>query len=380
MVMSTEKRDYYDVLGVDRGAGPDEIKKSYRQAALKYHPDRNPDDPESETRFKEAAEAYEVLSDTEKRQRYDRYGHSGLTGSTGHDFAHMDVGDIFSMFEDIFGGSIFGGSSRRSRARGVDLQVQVEISLAEIATGCERTIEFKRNDYCDTCSGSGAAQGSQRTTCNTCGGYGQVEQTSGMGALFGRVITACPACRGQGQIVTTPCKTCRGSGRHPKNRVVNVKVPAGVHDGQAVRVRGEGEPGQDGAGRGDLHCIVSVAPHPFLERENNNLICRMPISFTQATLGAKVEVPTLSGKADLTIPRGTQYGQIFRLSGMGLPDLRTGRAGDELVQVLIEIPKKLDRSQEELLRSFAETEDKNVLPESKKFFEKLLDYFSNESD
>jgi molecular chaperone DnaJ len=379
MGVTTEKRDYYEVLGVERSSGPDVVKKAYRQAALKHHPDRNPDNPEAEARFKEAAEAYEVLSDSEKRQRYDQFGHAGLAGSAGPDFSHMDVGDIFSMFDDIFGGGIFGGRGRR-RSGGVDLQVGVNVPLSAAATGCERTIEFERDDYCDGCSGSGSEPGHDRETCGTCGGYGQVEQSSGLGALFGRVITNCPSCQGQGQMVVHPCKACRGSGKRPRSRVINVKVPAGIHDGQAIRVRGEGEPGNDGSSRGDLHCVVQIETHPFLERHNNDLVCKMPISFTQATLGAEVEVPTLNGRADLKIPRGTQHGQIFRLAGLGMPDIRSGQVGDELVQVLIEIPTKLNERQESLLRDFAETESKSVLPESRGFFDRLVDYFSGDED
>lgn len=374
--MSTSKRDYYEVLGVNKAASQDEIKKAYRQAALKYHPDRNRDDPDTETKFKSAAEAYEVLSDAEKRQRYDQYGHAGLRGAAGHDFTHMDVDDIFSVFEDIFGGSIFGGHRRGRRARGADLQVQVEIELSDVATGCEKTIEFKRSEYCDKCSGSGAAPGTAKKTCPACGGYGQVEQNSGFGAIFGRVITTCPTCHGEGQRVDKPCSKCRGTGQHPKKRTVKVKIPGGIEDGQAVRLRGEGDPGPKGASPGDLHCVVTVKPHPFLERHNNNLICKIPISFTQATLGTKLDVPTLRGKAELNIPRGTQYGQLFRLRGIGLPDLRTGMVGDELVQVMIEMPKRLSKDQQTLLRQFAETENEEVLPESKGFFSKLMEYFA----
>ncbi|MCG3136338.1 MAG: Chaperone protein DnaJ [Phycisphaerae bacterium] len=370
---TSSKRDYYEVLGVSREAGTEEIKKAYRQAALKYHPDRNKNDPETEGKFKEAAEAYEVLSDPEKRERYNRHGHAGLSGSAGHDFHHMDVGDIFSMFEDIFGGSMFGG---RRRSRGVDLQAVVEIELQEVATGCERNLEFKRNEICNQCGGSGAASNSDLRTCNTCGGYGQVEQSGGLGGFFGRVITACPACHGQGRIVTTPCRRCRGQGRYPQERVITVKIPAGIHEGQAIRLRGEGEPGPDGQTRGDLHCVVNIASHPFLERHENDLVCKMPISFTQAALGAKLEVPTMTGKAELVIPRGTQFGQMFRLRGLGLPDLRSGQKGDELVQVLIEIPKKLDARQEKLLREFAESEGDGVLPESRSFLERFMEYLS----
>ncbi len=369
-MMATAKRDYYEVLGVSRDAGADNIKRAYRQCALKYHPDRNRDDPAAEGKFKEAAEAYEVLSDPEKRQRYDQFGHRGLSGAGMHDFAHMGIDDIFSMFTDIFGGGM------HDRRRGADLQIEINLRLDEVATGIERTLEFERLDYCETCSGSGAAPGSERRGCPTCGGYGQVEQSSGFGFLFGRLVTACPTCKGQGSLVVTPCRRCKGRGRHPKGRVINVKIPAGIHHGQAIRLRGEGEPGAPGGSRGDLHCYVTIAPHPFFERQDNDLVCRMPISFTQAALGAKVEVPTLHGRAHLTIPQGAQNGKVFRLAGQGLPDMRTGRRGDELVQVVVEIPTRLSKDQAALLRQFADTEDKSVLPESKGFFEKLRNYFS----
>ncbi len=368
------KRDYYDVLNVSREAAGDEIKRSYRKLALKFHPDRNQNDPQAETRFKEASEAYEVLSDPQKRSRYDRYGHSGINGSGLHDFSHMGVEDIFSMFGDLFGGAFGGGR----RGRGADLQTQVEISLDEVATGAERTITYRRNEYCDVCGGSGAAPGSRKQSCPTCGGYGQVEQASGFGSIFGRVISTCPACRGQGAVVTTPCRQCRGRGLYPAERTVTVTVPAGIHDGQAIRIRGEGEPGQDGAARGDLHCYVSVKPHPFLERRDQDLICRVPITFTQAALGAEIDVPTLGGKARVKVPRGTQTGQVFRLARQGLPNLRGRGIGDELVQVTVEIPRRLDHRQEELLREFAETEDKTVAPDSKSFFERLIRYFAGD--
>ncbi len=372
-----EKRDYYEVLGVSREAPPDEIKRAYRQAALRHHPDRNKDNPEAEQKFKEAAEAYDVLSDPQKRQRYDRYGHRGLSGVGVHDYSHMGVEDIFSMFDEIFGGSIFGGRGRRA-GRGADLQTQIELTLAEVASGVERTLEFERNDFCDDCSGSGAAPGSKRQTCATCGGYGQVEQASGFGLLVGRVVSAWRTCRGAGTLVVSPCKKCRGSGRYPKHRVLTVKIPPGAYEGAVVRVPGEGEPGENGSTRGDLHCYVRVAPHPFFERHGNDIVCRVPISFTQAALGAKIDVPTLTGRAAVTIPRGTQHGKLLRLNGRGLPDNRTRRCGDELVQILVEVPKKLSKRQEQLLRDFAETEDNSVLPESKGFFEKLKEYFADE--
>ena len=372
MSVASGKRDFYEVLGLAQDATPEQIKKGYRKLAHKYHPDRNQSDPNAEEKFKEAAQAYEVLSDPTKRQRYDQFGHAGLGGAGLHDFSHMQVDDIFSMFTDIFGGG------RRGRARGADLQAQVELSLAEVVTGAERSIEFTRRDFCNSCEGSGAAAGSQRQTCRTCGGYGQVEQSSGFGILLGRVITACPDCRGRGSTIVTPCRNCRGSGRASKRQVVSVQIPAGIHDGQAVRVQGEGEPGEDGRSRGDLHCYVRIAQHPFLERRDNDLVCRMPITFTQASLGARVEVPTLAGKAELKIPGGTQNGQLFRLKGLGVPDLRTGRHGDEFVHISVEIPKRLSKEQETLLRSFAETEDNSVLPESKGFFDKLVNYISGD--
>lgn len=378
MAVASAKRDFYDVLGVSRQATPEEIKKAFRRAAHKFHPDRNQSDPDAERRFKEAAEAYDILNDPTKRQRYDQYGHAGLGGAAAPDFSHMGFDDIFEMFTDIFGGG-GGGRGRRGRSRGADLQTEVEITLAEAATGTERTIEYSRREICGDCSGSGSARGSQRQSCGTCGGYGQVEQTGGLAGLFGRVITTCPTCQGRGTVITTPCSGCRGSGRMPRRQTVRVQIPAGIHDGQAVRVRGEGEPGEDDSLRGDLHCYVRVAAHPFLERHQNDLVCRMPISFTQAALGAAVEVPTLTGKAELRIPAGTQHGQLFRLSGLGLPDLRSGARGDVIVQVLVEIPKRLSKKQETLLRDFAETEDRSVLPESRGFFDRLVDYLSGSS-
>jgi molecular chaperone DnaJ len=364
----SEKRDYYEVLGVARDAGPDEIKKAYRQAALKYHPDRNRE-PDAEARFKEAAEAYEVLSDAEKRMRYDHYGHA----APAHDFSGMNVNDIFSMFNDIFGGGAFRGHGDQG---GADLQIEVELTLEEVATGAEKTIEFERQDLCERCAGGGSEPGSKKRNCPTCGGYGQVEQTSGFGAIFGRVVTICPTCRGKGMLITTPCRQCRGSGRQTKHRVLAVSIPAGISDGQGVRVAGEGEPSESGGARGSLHVYVQVRRHPFFERHGRDLLCRVPISFPQAALGAKIEVPSLDGRIELTIPAGTQHGQMFRLTGKGLPAVRSRQRGDEIVQVWVEVPKKLDKKQEQLLREYAASEDQSVLPESKGFFEKLGKFFS----
>ncbi len=379
MANVADKQDYYEVLGVSRDAGADEIRRAYKTAALKYHPDRNKEDPDAEQKFKAVAEAYEVLSDPQKRQRYDRFGHRGLDGTGMHDFSNMGAEDIFSMFDDIFGGGLFGGRRGRGMRRGVDLRAEVEISLSDVLKGVSHTLEFDRMDFCDACSGGGAEPGSRKQPCRTCGGYGQVEQAGGgFGILFGRVVTTCPDCRGRGTIITTPCKACSGKGLKPRHRVLTVQIPAGIHDGQAVRLQGEGEPGGEGAPRGDLHCQVRIKPHPFFERHGNDLICRFPISFTQAALGAALDVPTLDGRIEVDIPQGTQYGHVIQLAGQGLPDLRTGRRGSELVELHVETPRKLTKKQEQLLREFADTEDHSVMPESKGFFERLKEYLVGE--
>lgn len=370
------KRDYYEVLTVQRTASPEEIKRAFRQAALKYHPDRNKE-PDAEQKFKEASEAYEVLSDAQKRNRYDRYGHAGMNGVGMHDFSQMRADDIFSIFSDLFGGDVSGGFRRRSE-RGVDIQTVVEIELRDVATGVEKTLKFERLDFCERCAGHGNEPGSKRATCGTCGGYGQVERHTGMGFFVSRVITDCPDCNGRGTLIDKPCRDCGGRGRAARERVVNVKVPAGIHDGQAVRVRGEGEPSEGGSARGDLHCLIRVKPHPLLKRGENNLICVFPISFTQAALGAQLDVPTLTGTAALRIKPGTQPGALYPLPGKGLPDLRTGRMGDEIVQIEIEIPKKLNKKQEDLLRQFAALEDRGVMPESKSFFDKVKEYLAGQ--
>ena len=374
-----QKRDYYEVLGVGREATPDEIKRAYRQAAMKYHPDRASDDPESDRKFKEASEAYEILADHEKRNRYDRFGHAGLSGFAGHDFSSMRPDDIFSVFGDIFG-DIFGGSFGGRRDAGVDLQTEIVLSLADVGKESERSLEFTRSDYCDHCGGKGGEPGTKIQTCSTCGGYGQVERASGMGFFSTRFVTACPDCRGRGNSFSKACKDCKGSGKMPKHRVVTVKIPAGIHDGQMIRLRGEGEPGELGGARGDLHCYVRVKEHPFLQRHGNDLLCDVPITFTQAALGTQLEVPTLDGKSEVTVPPGTQHGEMFRLSKMGLPDIRSRRKGDQVVRVLIEIPRKLSKKQEELLREFVKTEDSQVLPESKGFLERLKQFWSTLGD
>jgi len=375
---TSTKRDYYEVLGVNRDSSVDDIKRAYRRQALKYHPDKNPDDQEAESQFKQCAEAYEVLSDSEKRHRYDQYGHEGLRGSTMHDFSHMGFEDIFSMFDDIFGGSIFGSSrSRRPRRRaerGYDIETRLEISLDDVLTGITREIQIKRRDVCDVCQGSRSEPGHSPQPCTQCGGQGQVTQ-SGMGGLF-QMVTTCPKCRGQGSFISTPCKKCKGSGRVDKKRNLSIKIPPGIQDGQAVRLSGEGEPGGGGGPRGDLYCYVTVQPHPFLLRQDDDLILRLPISFTQAALGAAIDVPSLNGKQQISIPSATQHGAVLEVKGHGLPNLRSGRRGSLLVQILIEIPKKLNKEQKALLTQFAESEDKSVMPQSKGFFEKLKEHFA----
>lgn len=375
-----QQRDYYEVLGLAREASAEDIKRAYRQAALKYHPDRNRD-AGAEEKFKEAAEAYEVLSDPEKRTRYDRYGHEGLRGVPMHDFGSMHAEDIFSIFEEMLGGAFGGGGRGRGRAdRGIDIQTIIDIDLTEVATGVEKTLRFERADFCERCSGRGAEPGSKLATCRTCGGYGQVERQQNLGIFVSRVVTDCPTCHGRGQVVEKPCRDCRGSGRAPKERVIQVKIPKGIHDGQSIRIRGEGEPGPGGTARGDLRCVIRVREHPLFERDGDHLLCRMPISFTQAALGAQVDVPTLSGTTPLKIPAGTQSGTIFKLAGKGLPNLQTGRPGDEIVQVVVEIPRKLTKAQQELLRQLAATEEENPLPEARSFFDRLKDYLTGPKD
>ena len=376
------KRDYYEVLGVAKSASPDEIKRAYRRMAIKHHPDKNPDNKkEAEVKFKECAEAYEVLSDPEKRRRYDQFGHDGLRGSGVRDYSHMRWQDIGSAFEDIFGfgdlGDLFGGASRgrrgarRGPTRGYDLETMVELSLQEVAKGTEKTIEFTRQDLCGECNGTGSAKGARPGACPTCGGSGQIARGGG----FFQMVSTCPQCRGTGEVITNPCRQCSGSGHMPKQRVVSVKIPAGVHEGQGVRVAEEGEPGRDGGPRGNLYCYVRIKPHEFLERDGNDLIAAVPISFTQASLGAAIEVPSLDGMKELKIPAGTQHGSVFRIKGQGLPDLRTRRTGDELVQILVEVPTKLNAKQEELLREFAKTENKSVFPKAAGFVDRLKKYF-----
>ena len=374
--MAAVRRDYYEVLGVAKTASGEEIKRSYRRLAMKYHPDRNSGEgkAEAELKFKECAEAYEVLSDDTKRRRYDQFGHDGVKGQ--HDFSHMDVTDIFSMFDDIFGGGRGGAARQKQAQRGYDLETRVDLSLLEVAIGCEKTIEFEKQDTCEVCAGTGAKAGTTPTVCPQCNGQGRVAQ-QGFGGMF-RMVVTCPNCRGRGSVVREHCPACGGTGRKLKKRTVVVKIPAGVHEGQAVRVTGEGEAGESGAPPGDLHVYIGVKEHPVFSRHHNDLVCQVPISFTEAALGASIEVPTLKGTESLDIPAGTQHGEVFKLKGKGLPDVRSYRTGDELVQISIEVPRKLTEKQRQLLREYAATEEAQVHQKRSSFLEKLKGIFTGD--
>ena len=368
------ERDYYEVLGVPRGAPVEEVKRAYRKLAMMHHPDRNPGDKAAEHKFKECAEAYEVLSDPEKRGLYDRYGKAGLRGSGMHDFASADVGDIFNLFGDVFGiGDMFGGGqSHRGPARGQSLRAEVQISLQEVATGAARTLEIKRLEICSTCKGNGAKAGTSPVMCSTCAGQGKVQRGGG----FFRMISDCPACHGAGRVIREPCPDCNGHGRHAARKTIEVTIPAGIHAGQQIRLPDQGDAGDPGGPRGDLFVVVDVAEDGFFERDGDDLFCQAPIRFTQAALGGKIEVPTLTGPHTVTLKPGTQSGEVIRLAGLGLPDLRSGRRGNINVQVIVEVPRKLSRAETDLLKQLSEAEAKSTLPLHEKFSERMRKYFS----
>jgi molecular chaperone DnaJ len=378
MVFMVSKRDYYEVLGVPRDASSGDIKKAYRKLALANHPDRNPGDEEATERFKEAAEAFEVLSDDQKKSRYDQYGHAGVSGNGGSR-GFNDVSDIFEAFGDLFGGLGGGGrrgGSRRRARQGESLQSSLTIDLLDAASGCTRTLKLARHKSCSVCHGSGAEPGSNPETCDYCGGAGQVVQSQG----FFRIQTTCPACRGEGTIVRKKCDDCRGSGFELEHVELEVKVPGGVDNGMQLCLRGEGERGPRGGPPGDLYVDIVVEEHSLFHREGSMLTCRVPITYTQAALGTELEIPVLTGRDNLTVPAGTQPGEAFRLRGQGMPDPHGGRRGDLVVQIQVEVPQKLSEEQDTLLRELAELEHADVSAHRKSFFEKLKDYFAPHDD
>ncbi len=369
MQIMTEKRDYYEVLKVARNAAEKDISEAYRMLALKYHPDRNPGDDEAVARFKEAAEAFEVLSSPEKRARYDRYGHAGMEGAGVHQF--RDVSDIFEAFGDVFG-DLFGGGRRRSRVnRGADIRSRVTLDLLEAAHGTAKVIQFQRHQRCDTCNGSGAEPGSRAEKCSYCGGAGRIVQSRGIIAIQ----TTCPSCNGAGKVIRRPCSSCRGSGFVPRQVTRKVDIPPGVDDRNQMRLAGEGEPSPNGGPPGDVYVSIRIREHPLFHREGQHLICQVPIGYSQAVLGATIDVPTLNGRQQVEVTPGTQSGEVLTLKGKGMPDPHHHGRGDLLVQFQVEVPKVLDEKHEAILRQLADVEHIQVSPQRKSFFDKLKEYF-----
>ena len=364
------KKDYYELLGVSRDASEEEIKKAYRKLALQYHPDRNPEDKQSEEKFKEVSEAYQILSDAEKRAKYDQYGHAAFGDSSpfhgGFDFT--------AGFEDVFGdifGEFFGGGARRARGRGDDLRYNLTLKFEEAVFGTEKKIKIPRHGPCETCHGSGAKAGMAPQTCPTCRGRGQVSFQQG----FFSVSRTCSQCHGQGTIVKDPCGNCRGSGRLRNLHTLNVKIPGGVDTGSRLKLRNEGESAPAGGAPGDLYVVIQVEPHPIFIRENLDILCDVPISIAQATLGAEIDVPTLNGKVKMKIPAGTQSGKVFRMKGKGINDVQGYRQGDQHVRVSVETPTHLTARQKELLKEFATAGGEDVNPMAKGFLDKMKDLF-----
>ncbi|MEZ6057277.1 MAG: molecular chaperone DnaJ [Planctomycetaceae bacterium] len=379
MSVMPEQRCYYEVLSVARTATAEEIKKAYKKLALANHPDRNPGDEEAIGRFKEAAEAYEVLSDDDKRSRYDRHGHAGVRGGNARGPQFQDLGDIFEHFGDLFGGA-FGGGGRKQRSggaqRGAHLQTAITIDLLEASKGCVKDLEVQRKKPCDACSGSGSEPGHTPEQCDYCGGAGQVVQSQG----FFRVQTTCPACRGTGKVIRHKCNKCYGSGRENENVTLSVNVPAGIDNGMQLCLKGEGEAGNNGGPRGDLYVDIRVKEHPRFQREGTHLICEVPVSYTQAALGTEIEIPLLEGTHLLKIPAGTQPGEVIRLKGKGLADPRGGRGGDLHLSIKLIVPKNLGEEHERLLRKLAEHEQARVSPHEKSWLEKVKGFFTGDDD
>lgn len=353
------KRDYYEILGVARTAGDADIKRAYRALAVQYHPDKNPDDPQAEEKFKEAAEAYAVLSDPQKRAAYDRFGHQGVGAGAGFDPGFSNIEDIFDMFGfgDMFGGR---GGRRTSVQRGSDLRYDLEITLEDSATGKDEKLRIPRLERCDDCSGTGAEPGTSPETCISCSGSGQTRYQQG----FFSVMRTCANCQGKGQIIRTPCKTCRGAGRIEKEKTIEIKIPAGVETGSRLRVTGEGEAGVNGGPSGDLFIVIHVREHEHFERQGENLYSVVPVTFAQAALGADIKVRTLDGEEDLKVPAGTQTGTVFRIKGHGMPNLGGRGKGDLFVAVSLVTPKTLTKEQRKLLEQLAEIEETDFSNES----------------
>lgn len=382
-----EKRDYYEVLGVSKGCSEDELKKAYRQMAKKYHPDLNPGDKEAEKNFKEVNEAYEVLSDSQKRQRYDQFGHAGVDpsygaggagGAYGGGFsgAGFDFGDIGDIFENFFGGG-FGGSRRanpNAPRRGRDLHATITISFVEAAKGVKKEVTVNKSESCPDCGGTGAAKGTAPKTCPDCGGTGQVrvQQRSPLGVIS--TTRPCDRCGGKGKTIEKPCTACRGTGRKSKNKKLEINIPAGIDDAQTIVLRGQGDAGHNSGPAGDLNVTVSVRPDPIFERRGFDLHCEIPITYSQAVFGAEITVPTLDGKVKYTVPEGTQPGTVFRLRGKGIQHLNSFGKGDLYVKVTIEVPTNLSREQKDALRTFENAMDENNYTKRKSFFDKLKDY------
>ena len=374
------KRDLYEVLGVNRDASEDELKKAYRKLAMKFHPDRNPDNKEAEEKFKEGKEAYEILTDANKRAAYDRYGHEGVNpsmggggGGQGFDGFADAFGDIFG---DIFGGGGGGGGRGRSNVyRGADLRYNLEISLEEAARGAEKTIRIPAQEECGACHGSGAKPGTQPKTCPTCGGAGQVRIQQG----FFSIQQTCPKCHGSGRIIPEPCTSCGGAGRVKRQKTLEVKIPAGIDNGMRLRHGGQGEPGVNGGPAGDLYVEIHIKQHAVFQRDGDDLHCEMPISFTTAALGGEIEIPTLDGAASIRIPAETQSAKVFRLRGKGIRNVRSHAPGDLMVHVIVETPVKLTDRQKELLREFGDIASTNAErhnPKAKSWMDKVKDFFS----
>lgn len=376
------KKDYYEILGVNKNASDDEIKKAYRKLARQYHPDVNPNKKEAEEKFKEISEAYAVLSDKDKRRRYDQFGHAGMR-DIGFDFDTIwrtrDFGDIFGDFGDIFDtffGDVFGRrTTRRRETRGEDLRYDIEITLEEAFLGIEKEIEIEKEEICSTCKGSGGKPGTKPSTCSFCGGSGEIRKSQR--TVFGEFVnvTTCYHCRGRGEVITHNCLDCNGRGKSVRVKKLSVKIPPGVDTGTRIRLAGEGEAGEYGGSPGDLYVFVYVKEHKIFQRDGQNIYCEIPISFIQATLGDKIEVPTLNGNIELKIPAGTQPGTTFRIKGKGIPSLRGYSNGDQYVKIKVLIPTKLNEKQKELLREFAKISGEKIKKEGS-FFDKVKDAFA----